>query len=134
MALCDSGVSYVDLTAALAEMVESDQVEQQGGGYVITDIDRNNGAVTEDEPPYSLRLRCEQRLAEINERAREAKRIHAELEETENGQWRVTLGLDSVDSNLFTLSLSLPLQEDARQLIQHFRADPQAFLRALKAL
>ena len=46
----------------------------------------------------------------------------------------ISLGLDSVDSNLFTLSLSLPLQEDARQLIQHFRADPQAFLRALKAL
>ena len=109
-------------------------MEQQDGGYVITDKGRKNGAVTEDELPYSVRLRCEQRLAEINERAREAKRIHAELEETDNGQWRVTLGLDSVDSNLFTLSLSLPLQEDARQLIQHFRADPQAFLRALKAL
>lgn len=134
VAMCDSGVSYFDLSAALAELVESDHVEQQDGGYVITDKGRKNGAVTEDELPYSVRLRCEQRLAEINERAREAKRIHAELEETDNGQWRVTVGLDSVDSNLFTLSLSLPLREDARQLIQHFRADPQAFLRALKAL
>ena len=134
VAMCDSGVSYFDLSAALAELVESDHVEQQDGGYVITDKGRKNGTVTEDELPYSVRLRCEQRLAEINERAREAKRVHAELEETDNGQWLVTLGLDGVDSNLFTLSLTLPLQEEARQLIQHFRADPQAFLRALKAL
>ena len=76
VAMCDSGVSYFDLSAALAELVESDHVEQQGGGYVITDKGRKNGAVTEDELPYSVRLRCEQRLAEINERAREAKRIH----------------------------------------------------------
>ncbi len=73
VAMCDSGVSYFDLSAALAELVESDHVEQQDGGYVITDKGRKNGAVTEDELPYSVRLRCEQRLAEINERAREAK-------------------------------------------------------------
>ena len=109
VAMCDSGVSYFDLSAALAELVESDHVEQQGGGYVITDKGRKNGAVTEDELPYSVRLRCEQRLAEINERAREAKRIHAELEETENGQWRVTLGLRQCGQQpVYTLTLSSP--------------------------
>ena len=108
VAMCDSGVSYFDLSAALAELVESDHVEQQGGGYVITDKGRKNGAVTEDELPYSVRLRCEQRLAEINERAREAKRIHAELEETENGQWRVTWTRQCGQQPVYTLTLSSP--------------------------
>ena len=126
-------VSYFDLSAALAELVESDHVEQQGGGYVITDKGRKNGAVTEDELPYPFMCAEEQRLAEINERAREAKRIHAELEET--GKRPVAGHLDwTVWTATCLHSLSLPLQEDARQLIQHFRADPQAFLRALKAL
>lgn len=134
VAMCDSGVSYFDLSAALAELVESEHVTQQDGAYSITDKGRKNGAVIEDELPYSVRLRCDQRLAELNEQAQQAKRVHAELEETDDGHWRVTLGLDGVDSNLFTLSITLPLQEEARQLIQHFRADPQAFLRTLKAL
>lgn len=134
VAMCDSGVSYFDLSAALAELVESGHVLLEGNGYTITEKGRKNGTITEDELPYSVRLRCEQRLAEINEDVRRKKRVKSGLEQLENGLWQVTLGLDGEEHNLFTLTLTLPLQEDARQLIHRFQSDPQGFLQAVKSL
>ena len=134
VAMCDSGVSYFDLSAALAELVETGHALPQGNAYVITDKGRKNGTVTEDELPYSVRLRCEQRLSEINEALRRQKRIKSALEQQENGLWRVTLGLDGEEENLFTLTLTLTLQEEARQLIRRFESDPQGFFQSLKSL
>lgn len=134
VAMCDSGVSYFDLSTALAELVETGHALLENGAYVITDKGRKNGAVTEDELPYSVRLRCEQRLAEISEDLRRKKRVQSALEQQENGLWRVTLALDGEEDNLFTLHLTLPLQEDARQFIRRFESDPQGFFHALKSL
>lgn len=134
VAMCDSGVSYFDLTAALAELVESGHVQLENGVYTITEKGRKNGAITEDELPYSVRLRCEQRLAEREEALRRRRRAKSNLEAREDGQWQVTLGLDGEADNLFTLTLTLPFQEDARRLIRRFEADPQGFYQALKSL
>lgn len=134
VAMCDSGVSYFDLSTALAELVETGHALLEGNTYRITDKGRKNGTITEDELPYSVRLRCEQRLAEINEVLRRKKQVKADLEQQDNGLWRVTLALDGEEDNLFTLTLTLPLQEDARQLIHRFELDPQGFFQALKSL
>lgn len=134
VAMCDSGVSYFDLSAALAELVETGHALLEGNTYRITDKGRKNGTITEDELPYSVRLRCEQRLAEINEVLRRKKQVKTGLEQQDNGLWRVTLALDGEEDNLFTLTLTLPLQEDARQLIRHFQTDPQGFFQSLKSL
>lgn len=134
VAMCDSGVSYFDLSTALAELVETGHALLEGNTYRITDKGRKNGTITEDELPYSVRLRCEQRLAEINEVLRRKKQVKADLEQQDNGLWRVTLALDGEEDNLFTLTLTLPLQEDARQLIHRFQSDPQGFFQALKSL
>lgn len=134
VAMCDGGVSYFDLSTALAELVETGHALLEGNTYRITDKGRKNGTITEDELPYSVRLRCEQRLAEINEALRRKKQVKADLVQQDNGLWRVTLALDGEEDNLFTLTLTLPLQEDARQLIRRFESDPQGFFHALKSL
>ena len=127
VAMCDDGVGYFDLSAALAELLED-------GSYTITDKGRKNGAITEDELPYSVRLRCEQRLSEINEARRRQRQARAALEQQENGLWRVALALDGEEGNRFTLELTLPLQEDAQRLIRRFQTDPQRFYHALESL
>jgi hypothetical protein len=134
VAMCDSGVGYFDLTAALAELVDSGHIDSQTGVYQITDKGRKNGAITEDELPYSVRIRCDQRLSELDEVQRRAKRAQSSLERLDSGAWRVTLTLDGEEENRFTLSLTLPLQEDGKRLIQRFKADPEAFFKQLKSL
>ena len=134
VAMCDSGVSYFDFTSALAELVQSLHVERRGNLFYITEQGRENGGIMEDQLPYSVKMRCDVKLTEINERFREAKRVHAEMIRLDDGSWRVSLALDGEEENLFSLSLTLPLQEDAKKLIQRFKADPQKFLRQLREI
>ena len=56
VAMCDDGVGYFDLSAALAELVDSGHALLEDGSYTITDKGRKNGAITEDELPYSCLL------------------------------------------------------------------------------
>ena len=132
-AMCDDGVTYFDFTAALAELVESNHVLRQDGLFRITDQGRKNGGIMEDQLPYSVRMRCDTKLGKINAKFQAEKRIRTALEQTSDG-WRVTLALDSEEDNLFTLSLTLPHQDDAKALIRKFRADPKAMLNTLRAL
>lgn len=134
VAMCDKGVSYFDFTAALAEVVGTGHATLEQGRYTITEKGRKNGAVTEDELPYSVRLRCDQRLAEINERLRREKRVKSELTPTDGGAWQVTLALEGEEQPLFSLRLTVPMQEDGNRLISHFRADPEGFLKTLRRL
>lgn len=133
-AMCGSGVSYFDLSEALDELVQSDHVLLEQDRYRITEKGRKNGAVTEDEIPYSVRLRCEQRLLLWNEAARQASRVHAAMETTKDGKCLVRLALDGEYEPLFSLELILPLPEDGRQLIHRFQADPHAFFQTLQSL
>lgn len=132
-AMCDDGVTYFDFTVALAELVDTNHVLRQEGKFQITDQGRKNGGIMEDQLPYSVRLRCDSKLSRINEAFRAAKRVRAELSEVSDG-WRVELALDGEEENLFTLSITLPLQEDARRLIRNFRSDPHRMLNTLRNL
>ncbi len=132
VAMCDKGVSYFDFTSALAELVETDHVTLEDKTYTITEKGRKNGSATEDQLPYSVCLHCDQKLSEINERMHAARRVRSTLTQQENGSWLIQLELDNdQDNNLFSLSLSAPLQEDAQQLIQRFQANPQGFYQTL---
>ena len=134
VALCDEGVTYFDFTSALAELVETQHVELASGRYTITEKGRRNGEITRDQVPYSVRMRCDVRMGQINSRLQREKRIRSDLAPLEGGGWRVRLALDGEEGALFELSLTLPLQEDGLQLIRRFRADPEGFVRSVSQL
>lgn len=135
VAMCDSGVSYFDFSTALAELVESLHVERKSGLFHITQQGRDNGGIMEDRLPYSVRLRCDVRLTDINEDFQRQRRIHAEMERQNDGNWQVRLALDSEeDIPLFSLTLTLSTQEDAKRLVQRFKADPHKYLQSLRDL
>ena len=134
VAMCDSGVSYFDFSSALAELVESLHVQRKGSLFVITDQGRKNGGIMADQLPYSVRMRCDVKLAEVNERFRAEKRVRSDLVQRGDGSWQVSLAYDSEEETIFSMSITLPLQEDAKRLVRSFRADPQRFLRRLGEL
>ena len=135
VAMCDSGVSYFDFSTALAELVESFHVERKNSLFYITNQGRENGGIMEDQLPYSVRMRCDVRLTDINEAFQQARRVHAELERQNDGNWQVRLALDNEeDIPLFSLTLTLPMEEDAKRLVQRFKADPYKYLQSLRNL
>lgn len=132
-AMCDDGVTYFDYTVALAELVDTNHVLRQEGKFLITDQGRKNGGIMEDQLPYSVRMRCDAKLERINEAFREEKRVRTALTQQQES-WLAELALDSEEGNLFTLSITLPRQEDAQRLIRNFRADPHRMLHTLRNL
>lgn len=134
VALCDPGVTYFDLSSALAELTESDHVTLSDQLYQITDKGRKNGAITEDHLPYSVRLRCDHRLAEINRQLRYDRRVHAEVIQKADDRFQVSLVLDGEREPEFTLTLLRDTKEEAERLEAHFRRNPEEFIRKLDTL
>lgn len=134
VAMCDDGVSYFDFTTALAEIVETDHVSKEDGGYTITPKGRKNGATMEDELPYSVRIRCDQKMGQVNARYRREKRILTAVEPLEDGGWRVSLALAGEDRPVFQLEIQMPVKEDALRLVTLFRKDPEEFCRRVRSL
>lgn len=134
VALCDPGVTYFDLSSALAELTESDHVTLSDQLYQITDKGRKNGTITEDHLPYSVRLRCDHRLAEINRQLRYDRRVHAEVIQKADDRFQVSLVLDGEREPEFTLTLLRDTKEEAERLEAHFRRNPEEFIRKLDTL
>lgn len=134
VALCDPGVTYFDLSSALAELTESDHVTLSDQLYQITDKGRKNGTITEDHLPYSVRLRCDHRLAEINRQLRYDRRVHAEVIRKADDRFQVSLVLDGEREPEFTLTLLRDTKEEAERLEAHFRRNPEEFIRKLDTL
>ena len=134
VAMCDSGVSYFDLSTALAELTESDHVALSGGTYTATDKGRRNGAITEDNIPYSVRMRCDHRLADINQALRQAQRVHAAVISKGGEGFQLTLALDGEDGPVFTMTLLCDAQEEADRLADRFRQNPEAFVQTLRTI
>lgn len=134
VAMCDDGVSYFDFTTALAEIVNTEHVTKEEGRYTITAKGRKNGATMEDELPYSVRVRCDQKMGQVNARFRREKRIRTAVEPTDNGEWRVMLALDGEETPVFQLELQIPVKEEALRLAEGFRADPEGFCQRVRNL
>jgi hypothetical protein len=135
VAMCDDGVSYFDLSAALAELTESEHVSRTDELYQVTDKGRRNSAITEDNLPYSVRLRCDHRLVEINAQMRKLKRIHGAVIPREDDRFQLRLALDGEDGeNVFTMTLLCDTQEEADRLEKSFRRDPEGFVARLQSV
>ncbi len=135
IAMCDDGVSYFDLSAALAELTESEHVARTDELYQVTDKGRRNSAVTEDNLPYSVRLRCDHRLVEINARMRRLKRIHGAVTPRDDDRFQLHLALDGEDGeNVFTMTLQCDTQEEADRMEKSFRSNPEEFIKRVKSL
>ncbi|MBR1779866.1 MAG: DUF4364 family protein [Oscillospiraceae bacterium] len=135
VALCDDGVTYFDFSVALSELVDTQHVLLERGQYSLTEKGRRNGAITADQVPYSVRMKCDVRMGQINAQLRRERRIRSELAEREEGGWRVKLALDGEEEpERFQLAVTVPLQEDGLKLIARFRADPEGFVREITGI
>ena len=131
LSLCDNAVSYFDFTQALSELVDTGHATLTDGLYTVTEKGKKNGAATENDIPYSVRIKSDRHLAEVNARLLRESRIHSSVTAQPSGSYLVRLALDDDDGPLFSLFLRVQRQEDCGGLIARFRADPEGFFQTL---
>ena len=95
------------------------------GSYAITDKGRKNGAVCESSLPYSVRTKCSRRLSKVNAALRRDAQVRAEILPREDSGVTLRLILDDDKGNIMTLDMLTVSEEQAGQLAENFRAQPE---------
>lgn len=126
LTFCDDGVEYFDFAEAVAELVETEHLDRtEDDHYTITEKGRRNGAICESSLPRSVRHKCDQSLARVNGVLRRDAQVRSELRSREDGGVTLRLILDDDKGNIMTLDMLTVSPEQANQLADRFRADPE---------
>lgn len=125
LSLCDAGVDYFSLTQAVNHLVETEHLTSEGERYSITEKGRHNSLICEETLPFSVRRRCDENLAGINDQLRRQAQIRGDLIPREDGMFTLHLALDDDAGNLFTLNLLCSNQEQGQRLLEQFKAHPE---------
>ena len=123
LAMCDSGVDYFQFAEAVAELLESSHLTQEGEHYAISNKGRSTCAAGESSLSSVIRRRCDQRLAPLNQALKRKAQVRAELRPQPAG-YDVCLTMDDDQGSLFSLTLLAPSQEDGQHIADHFLQHP----------
>ena len=131
LALCDAGVDYFSLTQAVDHMVETGQLDRQENRLAITDKGLRNSEICQSSLPYSVRMRCDENLIQVNEALRREAQVQSSITTHDDGTCILHLRLDDVGSPLINLDLLVSDHTQAEEMAQRFQADPPAFYHAI---
>ena len=110
----DDSLSYINVYAAIPEMVESGHLEEtEDGRYVITEKGREQEAVTADGLAFTVRRDVETAVERYNSEHRRQNKVSTQLLPRENGEFGVLLQLEDAFGALMKLELMAPNQSQA---------------------
>ncbi len=133
LALCDEGVDYFQFAEALGKLKETGHVQTSADGLIsITPKGRSNGKTTEEELPYSVRVRCDRSTDALNRQLLRAQQVRAEaLPRPDGSGCTARMVLDDDRGNMMTLELLAPDRPLAEQICRRFRERPEEIYHVL---
>ena len=126
VALCDGGVDYFSLHQAVAHLVQTGHLTQDGELYAITDKGRRNIEICQSSLPYSVRMHCEENLAELNAALRRAAQVQGEVTPNGDGTCTVRLFLADDTGPLMELKLLSPTPATGEAIVDRYKGQPEA--------
>ena len=123
LSMCDGGVDYFQFAEAVAELLDSGHLAQDGEFYSATGKGRRACAAGESSLSPVLRRRCDQRLAPLNEALKRKAQVRADRR-PQPGGYDVCMAMDDDQVSLFSLTLLAPSEEDGRRIADQFLRHP----------
>lgn len=124
LVMCDDGVDYFVYAEAVAELLDSKHLSQEGEYYSATDKGRRDGGAGETSLSPVIRRRCDQRLAPLNAALKRKAQVRSQVILAEGGGCTVQLALDDDQGCLFSLALTASSQQEGEALAKRFTDHP----------
>ncbi len=126
LVLIDGGIGYFDYKQCLSELVDTAQITESDGGYLITAKGIRNCEILESSLPFSVRRRADGALAPVVEEMRRSAMILANHEAGESG---VTVYLSMSDGvgSIFDLKILAADEQQAVKIEKNFKKNAEGF-------
>ncbi|MCC8182542.1 MAG: DUF4364 family protein [Clostridiales bacterium] len=127
LALCDEGVDYFQFADALGKLEETGHVSTDKDGLIsITPKGRTNGETTQEELPYSVRVKCDRNVNALNRRLQRARQVRTQASARADGSgYTARMVLDDERGNVMTLEMIAPDRAQAELLCRNYSAHPE---------
>ena len=118
----DDRLSYFDVSVAVPELAQSGHLEEvEPGQYVITEKGREHEQIMHDTIAFPVMQRALAAVERFNREVRRDNLIRTEIIPKEDGAFSIVMALDDDRSNLMTLELYAPNQQQAKRMVRLFR-------------
>lgn len=134
LTMIDEGVDYFEFAEAVPELVKTGHLLHLEELYSITELGRKNGADCESSLPYSVRVKCDEKLAKLNAGLRRKAQVQSRIEPQEHGNYTLSLSLRDDTGVLLEIALLCPSREQAQQLSDQFQSRPERIYNGLLEL
>ena len=128
----DDSLSYFDVQMSVPQMVETGHLAEQGEDlYVITEKGRSAGEVTWDGIAVAVRERATLAVEKYNKQQKRNQFLRSSIEEKENGECLVHMGLNDMNGPIMDLTITAPSMQQAYRLEKAYREKAETVHRAV---
>ena len=128
----DDSLSYFDVQESIPQMVATGHLLQRDEDlYVITEKGRSAGEVTWDGIAVAVRERATRAVEQYNKAKKRDKFLRSAIEEKDDGEYVVRMGLDDMHGPVMDLAITAPNIQQARRLERAYRAKAELVHRAV---
>jgi len=131
LVLCDDGISYFDFTQCLSELVRTEHIRFEADIYSLTAKGARNGEITENNLPFSVRLKAETKTSLIHIAQNRNSMIKTSHSVSPDGSCLVTLTLSDGVSDIAALNLYAADEKQAAGLEKGFRKNAESIYKTI---
>ena len=134
LTLCDDGISFFEYSECLADLVKTGHVTEKDNTYEITELGRKNGAITEQNLPYSVRIKAEKGAADISSTLVRNSLIDTSQSLQRRGGCTVQLKMSDGVGTLVDMKILAASEQQAIRIEENFQANAEKLYTDMIAL
>jgi len=131
LALCDDGISYFDFTECVSELIKTGHIRLDGDKYSLTEKGARNGEITENNLPFSVRMKAEANTNVVRVSQNRNALIKTSRQVGADGGCKVNLALSDGVGDIISMELYAADERQAERLEKGFRRSAEGVYKSI---